>query len=150
MSTIPFSSNVIWKKYNFCDNGISNRNIHKNAIIFQVGADTCRNDYSEDKQLPQSQFSNEIDFSKFNKNLNLFEFDEKEATSEQDADLSFDLVDEVIKVLMEPISSQQNDQQKDLEPRIMEYQEDSTDSYIGMQIVNDFDEDKKIREEQRR
>ena len=118
--------------------------------MFQVGADACRNDYSEDKQLPQSQFSNEIDFSKFNKNMNLFEFDEKEATSEQDADLSFDLVDEVIKVLMEPISSQQNDQQKDLEPRIMEYQEDSTDSYIGMQIVNDFDEDKKIREEQRR
>ena len=84
-------------------------------------------------------------------NINQTEFDEREAISEQYGDVSFDLLDEVIKVLMEPISSQH----KDPEPKNMEqieHQDDSTDiPYVGMHIVNsNQDENEKLREKQKR
>ena len=99
--------------------------------------------------MPRSQCLNETGFSRVN--INLSEFDEREATSERYGDVSFDLLDEAIKVLMEPIPSQH----KDPEPKNMEqieHQEDSTDiPYVGMHIVNsNQDEDEKLREEQKR
>ena len=99
--------------------------------------------------MPRSQCLNETGFSRVN--INLSEFDEREATSERYGDVSFDLLDEAIKVLMEPISSQH----KDPEPKNMEqieHQKDSTDKpYVGIHIVkSNQDENEKIREEQKR